>query len=63
MVNSKNVTLSVSFTKVLQENHSDLRQYLNLQELIPLLRKFELLTIEEWDEISGHHKQLTQQQR
>ena len=63
MVNSENPTLSVSFAKVLQENHSDLRQYLSLQELIPLLRKFELLTTEEWDEISGHHKQLTQQQR
>ncbi|XP_065907597.1 uncharacterized protein [Dysidea avara] len=54
-------TLPVNFAKVLQENHSDLRKYLSLQELIPLLRKLELLTEEEWDEIS--HKQLTRQQK
>jgi len=45
----------------LQENHSDLRKYLSLQELIPLLRKLELLTVEDWDEIS--QKQLTRQQK
>jgi len=53
--------LPVDFAKVLQENHSDLRKYLSLQELIPLLRKSELLTAEEWDEISL--RQQTQQQK
>ncbi|XP_065907540.1 uncharacterized protein [Dysidea avara] len=42
----------VNFDRVLQEHHSDLRQCLSLQELIPLLRKHELLTKEEWEEIS-----------
>ena len=53
--------MPVNFAKVLQENHSDLRKYLSLKELIPLLRKLELLTAEEWDEISL--RQQTQQQK
>jgi len=42
----------MNFAKLLQEHHSDLRQCLNIHELIPLLRKQELLTAEEWEEIS-----------
>jgi len=40
---------TVNFDRVLQEHHSDLRSSLSLLELIPLLRKFDLLTKEEWD--------------
>jgi len=51
----------MNFDRVLQEHHSDLRQCLSLRELIPMLRKHELLTKEEWEEISC--KQLTHQKR
>ena len=40
---------SVNFAKLLQEHHFDLRESLNIQALIPLLRKQELLTVEEWE--------------
>lgn len=43
---------SVSFAKLLKVHHSDLRQSLNIQELIPPLRKEGLLTGEEWEELS-----------
>lgn len=42
----------------MQEHHSDLRKWINVQELIPLLRKQELLTAEEWEEISGKQTRL-----
>ena len=51
-------TAVTSFAKLLQEHHSDLRQWLNIQELIPLLRKQELLTAEEWEEIAGKQTRL-----
>ena len=37
----------VDFAKILQVHHTDLRATLNVQELIPLMRKHELLTTEE----------------
>ena len=48
----------MNFAKLLREHHSDLRKYLNVQELIPLLRKWDLLTAEEWEEISGKQTRL-----
>ena len=40
-------TTEVDFSKILQEHHTDLRETLNVQEMIPLMRKHELLTEEE----------------
>ena len=49
---------SINFAKLLQEHHSDLREWLNIPALIPLLRKQELITAEEWEEISGKQTRL-----
>ena len=51
-------TAATSFAEVLREHHSDLRAFLNLDELIPLLRKQELLTSEEWENILGKQTRL-----
>ncbi|XP_065907298.1 uncharacterized protein [Dysidea avara] len=53
--------VTVNFERILQKHHSDLRKSLGLEELIPLLREFDLLTKEEWDALSN--KQTTQNQK
>ena len=50
------IKLSVNFAKLLQEHHSDLRESLNIPVLIPLLRKQELLTVEEWEEMGKQNR-------
>ena len=47
---------SVNFATLLQEHHSDLRESLNIPVLIPLLRKQELLTVEEWEEMGKQNR-------
>ena len=42
---------AVDFAKILQLHHTDLRDTLNVRELIPLMGKFNLLTGEERQEI------------
>lgn len=44
---------SQDFERVLRLHHTDLRETLNLQELIPLMRKCDLLTVEECQEIES----------
>ena len=41
----------VDFEKILQVHHTDLRDTLNVHQLIPLMRKHELLTMEECQEL------------
>ena len=46
----------MNFAKLLQEHHFDLRESLNIPVLIPLLRKQELLTVEEWEEMGKQNR-------
>lgn len=45
--------LQVDFDKILQVHHTDLRQTLNVNALIPLMRQHKLLTVEECQEIKS----------
>ena len=47
---------SVNLARLLQEHHIDLRESLNIPALIPLLRKQELLTVEEWEEMGKQNR-------
>lgn len=48
---SSTENFQVDFAKILQVHHTDLRATLNIHELIPLMRKHELLTTEEYQEL------------